>query len=162
MYLTKVTTGKAIIAIDPDSNKSGVAKIVKGEVVDVFALTLIQLDDYLSIHDSGKTVILIENVERDKCVYRRGETRPGVLTNIGMKVGMVKMQYRNICALADKYGYKVFPVGPLAKASPYISKAKKDAEFFKRLTGYVGKTNEEKRDAIMIGLYGPQQVKELN
>ena len=147
-----------IIAIDPDCRKSGVCKMHGDKIIDATNLTLIELFRYFSTQHKS-TKILIENVESDAATYIRKGQNSKQMSKIAQNVGAVKQRYRDICAFADHFGFKVYPITPLAKRSKHIALAKKDAEYFKKITGYQGRTNEDLRDAIMLAMFGREYIK---
>lgn len=140
---------KSILAIDPDVQKSGVARLSNGVITKLEKLTFAELVDVFSELDES-TVVLIENVELINTTFKRSKTNAAAMNKIAQNVGMVKGTYRHLVAMAEHYGVNITPVPPLGIRNPTARRAKQDAEFFKKLTGYQGRTNEDTRDAGMI------------
>lgn len=134
------------IGIDPDLVKSGVAKAVNGQIIELHSLTFPELLEYAAKHKEA--LFVVENVEYDKTTYFRPGTSPAVMRNISQKVGQVKGTYRQLLACLEYMGCKIEKVRPLR--GPVKAKAKRSASYFNQLTGWKGKTNEDKRDAALL------------
>lgn len=134
------------IGIDPDLVKSGVAKAENGKLVELLSLSFPELLEYAQQHKDA--LFVVENVEYDKTTYIRPGTKPAVMRNIAQKVGQVKGTARQLIACLEYMGCKVQKVRPLR--GPVKAKAKRSASYFNQLTGWKGRTNEDKRDAALL------------
>jgi hypothetical protein len=138
------------IGIDPDLVKSGVAVVVDGSLLTLDALSFFELIKFIDEHKHQARFVL-EDVEHDRVVYHRKGSNQAVMRSISQKVGMVKAIGRLLKEYLEGAGADYVLVKPL---QGQLKKAKKDAEFFNRLTGWDGKSNEDKRDAGVLALYG--------
>ncbi|MEY8205439.1 MAG: hypothetical protein RPR40_10225 [Bermanella sp.] len=140
-----------VIGIDPDLDKSGVA-IVKGEnVIELHALTFPELLAFAQRYKDHATFIL-ENVEYDKATYFRSGTNAAMMRKIAQNVGQVKGTARQLFNCLEHMGCNVIKVKPLT--GPVKKRAKKDAKYFNKITGWAGGSNEDKRDAALLALNG--------
>ncbi|MCP4595737.1 hypothetical protein [Neptuniibacter sp.] len=138
------------IGIDPDLIKSGAAVVVDGQLQELHALTFFELIQFIDKHREG-TRFFLEDVEHDKAVYIRPGTNRKQMLKIAQNVGSVKAIGRLLHGYLQDSGADYVLVKPL---QGYYKRAKKDADFFKKLTGWEGRTNEDKRDAALLALYG--------
>jgi len=143
-----------IIGIDPDLVKSGVAVVEDGRVVDLHSPDLFDLMEMaLEWRDLGAHFV-IEDVESMRPTFPRalkGGSREAQIAKISQNVGQVKAIARVLRAYMDRIGadYTMCkPLGGTAKA------AKRNADLFRNLTGWTGRSNEDTRDAAMLALYG--------
>lgn len=93
---------------------------------------------------------MLEDVEAIKATFMRKGQNPAAMRKIAQNVGQVKQTARLIKEMADYFGVDIVmvkPLGGLAKS------AKKNADLFKRLTGWEGRSNEDTRDAAMLALH---------
>lgn len=141
------------IGIDPDISKSGVAFVVAGRIERLEALCFVELIETIAEYKKGcvDVVVKLEDVESNKAMFARGPMPQNVKLNIAQKVGMVKAAARLIRESLEAKDIKVIMVKPLKGT---IKKAKKNADLFKSMTKWEGRTNEDKRDAALIALYG--------
>lgn len=138
-----------IIGIDPDLVKSGVAVTAGGRILTLDAMSFFDLIGFIDEH-KHQAVFHVENVEYCKAVYQRNVNQAG-MRKIAQNVGQVKAIGRLLAQYLEDAGADYKMIRPLVGP---IKKAKKDAEFFNRQTGWVGKSNEDKRDAALLALYG--------
>lgn len=138
------------IGIDPDLVKSGVAVAVDDKLITLDAMSFFDLIRFIDEH-KHKARFVLEDVEADKATYHRRGTSQATMRAIAQKVGMVKAICRLLSDYLEGAGADYVKVRPLQGA---VKKAKRDAAFFNRLTGWEGRTNEDKRDAALLALYG--------
>lgn len=144
-----------IIAIDPDLVKSGVAVIHRGRLTHLYSMKFMELMEFvlMNIDTVGKNnvVVCMENPEANKPVFHRAGTNKNTMLKIAQNVGQVKAVARLIHESLEYNCVTCHKVTPL---KGMVKRAKKDAELFKKLTGWEGRSNEDQRDAALIGLYG--------
>ena len=143
---------KIIIGIDPDLVKSGVAITQAQQIISLDAMSFFQLIQFIEEH-KHQACFHLEDVEHDKAVYRRpGVKSAAVERSIAQKVGQVKAIGRLLKQYLIDTGADFKLIKPLKGVTK--RNAKKNAEYFNRLTGWAGKSNEDKRDAALLALYG--------
>lgn len=74
------------------------------------------------------------------------------MRKMAKNVGQVKGVKRVLVECLQHEGIPVRLVKPLK--GHYKKKAKQDTKFFNQLTGWAGSSNEDKRDAGLLALYG--------
>ncbi len=142
--------GRLVIGIDPDLIKSGVALAKDGELLELQAMAFPQLLESARRWIADKALFVVEDVEHHATTYRRSGTNASQHARIAQNVGQVKATARILVECLRHLGAEVQQVKPLAGKR----QAKKDANYFAQLTGWQGRTNEDKRDAGMLALYG--------
>ncbi len=138
-----------IISIDPDLVKSGVAVIQDGKIQALLALSFYDLTQFIEQHPTA--LYVIENVEYDKTTYIRPGLSRAAMNKVAQNVGQVKGTHRQILNWLEAKGCQVKRVAPLK--GPVKQRAKKDAKYFNKITGWTGSSNEDKRDAALLGLF---------
>jgi hypothetical protein len=144
-----------VIGIDPDLVKSGVAVSFNGSLSQLYALSFPELLEFAKSKyaEHGERVeFIVEEVEADKTTYNRKKTNEHQMRKIAQNVGQVKGVKRVLVECLQHEGIAVRLVKPLKGV--YKKKAKADAKFFNQLTGWTGSSNEDKRDAGLLALYG--------
>lgn len=137
-----------VIGIDPDLVKSGVAEVKKGQIIDLQALAFFDLINLIDDR-ADDAVFVLEDVEHSKSVYIRPGTSPAQMRKIAQNVGQVKAIGRLLKQYLEGSGARFVMVKPLRGTA---KKAKKDASYFNKITGWTGISNEDKRDAGMLAL----------
>jgi len=137
-----------VIGIDPDLKKSGVAVVINGEVITLDCLKLLNLIEFIYEH-KHRAHFVIENVNHDKATYIRSGTNNRVMQNISQKVGMVKAIGIVIEEILADIGAEYTSMKPLRGS---VKKAKNDAKLFNKITGWEGKSNQDKRDAALLAM----------
>ena len=147
-----------VIGIDPDMIASGVAVIYGPEnlrkIHSLNSVKLFALADFVkSVGRVQDVIVKIEDVEANKGLFAsRQNNNKAVSIKIAMSVGKVQATTHHIRELLESAGYTVKMVTPLKGAVK--QQAKKDAEYFNKLTGWSGRSNADQRDAALIALYG--------
>lgn len=136
------------IGIDPDLVKSGVALVDGGKILELHALSFYELTQLIEQYPDAHYVV--ENVEYDKTTYIRPGLSRAAMCKVAQNVGQVKGTHKHIYDWLTEKGCKVTRVQPLR--GPVKQKAKTSADYFNRLTGWTGRSNEDKRDAALIAL----------
>ncbi|WP_028471307.1 hypothetical protein [Neptunomonas japonica] len=139
-----------IIGIDPDLEKSGVATVLDNKIVALDAMSFFELITFINEHIRVARFV-VEDVEHDKATYYRPGTTQAGMRKIAQNVGQVKAIGRLLANYLRDSDADYILVKPL---KGHLKRAKKDSEFFNQLTGWVGRTNEDKRDAGLLALYG--------
>ncbi|SEG12939.1 hypothetical protein [Marinobacterium lutimaris] len=146
------------IGIDPDLVKCGVAVTENGKVLELLALHYHDLQAFITEHsDPEQYKYVLENVEVDGTYYEKpGRDRGsrGKRDKVNQNVGQVKAVGRFIGDWLERQGANYEMVTPLQGTA---KKAKKDAVFFRQVTGWYGKSNQDTRDAAMLALFGTRQ-----
>ena len=142
---------KYVIGIDPDLVKSGVAVTNCKQIMSLDSLLFFDLIRFIDRHIDDAFFVL-EDVEHDKTVYHRRGTSQAGMRRISQNVGQVKAIGRLIGDYLQGAGADFSRVKPLQGG---IKRAKKDADYFNQLTGWVGRSNQDVRDAALLALYGP-------
>jgi hypothetical protein len=130
-----------IVGIDPDIDKSGVAAIVDGALI----LRNLTFTDLITCIGNDARKIKCMYVEAGwlyKTASWHVATSKSMAANIGMKVGQNQAAGKLMIQFFESWGIKVVLVKPTS--------SKLDADQFKRLTKYQGRTNQETRDAAML------------
>jgi hypothetical protein len=142
------------IGIDPDMIASGIA-VVNGK--KVLHLLSIKLPDLIrtikAIGAPAEVCIKLEDPEANKGLFasRKNENK-AVSVAIAMSVGKVQATTHHIKELLESEGYAVKMVRPLK--GEVKRRAKADDKYFNNLTGWTGRSNQDKRDAALIALFG--------
>lgn len=145
------------IGIDPDMIASGFAVVNGKQITNLHSVKLPNLIAAVqAIGAPGEVVIKLENPEANKVVFSRAITgaknQRAVKDVIAMKVGKVMATAHHIKELLESCGYAVKMVTPLK--GQLKRQAKDDAEYFNKITGWTGRSNQDQRDAALIALWG--------
>lgn len=140
------------IGIDPDLVKSGVGVAMDGELVTLDAMPFFELIRFIDEHKHQARFVL-EDVEHDRAVYARPGMSRNQMLKIAQNVGQVKAIGRQLRQYLEGADADFVMIKPL---QGYLKKAKKDAALFNKLTGWTGSSNEDKRDAGMLALFGEE------
>ena len=146
---------KTIIGIDPDIVKSGLAVVRDNEILHLESLSFVDLVNAVSQVPYGKDglVIKIENPEAIKPLFgAKTKNKRAIREKICQDVGKCKATARLICEVLESKGYIVQKIKPLT--GPTKKQAKASADYFNKITGWTGRSNEDKRDAALIALFG--------
>jgi hypothetical protein len=163
-----------VIGIDPDLEKSGVGVAVDGRLSDLRSMDLFDLCTFIDEYHALGATFVVEDVESMKPTFHRqlkAGNRQAQISKISQNVGQVKAIARVVRKYLDRVGADYVMVKPLTGAERYrdaagrerlfyfktggsIKGIKEDAELFNQVTGWSGQSNEDKRDAAMLALYG--------
>lgn len=140
------------IGIDPDIEKPGVAIIKDGQYTAVSSLTMPDLFDLIAECKGESCVTFyVEDVNTDSATYYRHRpsavSKQSVQNKISQHVGMCMGAAKTICHVIEHYGCNLVMVKPKARAH---KTAKHEADYFQRITGWQGRTNQDSRDAAML------------
>ena len=130
-----------LIGIDPDTEKSGVA--IKHDVLELYNFNFFQLYDFLYNFKDKNIKVYIE------CGFLNGGNRHKVFggslslnSKIGERIGANHEIAKKICEMCEYLKIEFIQVRP--------TKAKCNSDYFKKITGYKKRTNQEQRDALML------------
>lgn len=146
-----------IIGIDPDMIASGFAVVKDGKIISLMSVKLTLLVEHVQQFGQPSDVIIkLENPAANKTVFTRdisgARNQRAVKDAIAMRVGKVMATTHHIKEILEWAGYNVQMIKPLS--GKVKSQSKLDAEYFNRLTGWTGRSNQDKRDAALIALFG--------
>lgn len=144
-----------IIAIDPDTQKSGVAYLkISTEQLEVSNLSFPDLLDYIQraksiSSETGESVLIIVEAgwKHSKSDFR--DIQGKAATRIAKNVGANHETGRKIIEMCKHYGLDVMDVFPLKKCWNGIG-GKITQEEIEIITGLKGRTNQDGRDAALI------------
>jgi len=138
---------KIVVGIDPDSDKHGVAIYNDGELDSLESWQLTDVIDFLEcMHPSIKVVFSIENVMANQFVYSRNNQKNMALQGkIGMSIGRCQQSQVEIMRILDHYEV------PYVLHKPTKDNWDKDKNKFQKVTGWIGKSNEDTRSAAYFG-----------
>ena len=141
-----------IIGIDPDIEASGMAIIKDGKIEAMLKIPFPELiEKIVSAHKQGKIVVKLEDVEANKPMFVRNLAGAKQAMKVAQNVGMCKGVARMIKESLEYHGVTVQMIKPL---KGNVKKAKKDASYFNQITGWEKRSNEDCRDAALIGIFG--------
>ena len=144
---------KIIIGIDPDLDKSGVAIYRPDQSLELHCLTFPEVLSLFDEQAGNIQKVVIEAGWLNAKSNFHGATNKNIAERIGKNVGENHAAGKLLECCARAKGLDVQLLRPTAK--------KKNAEQFKRITGYQGSTNPEKRDAGMLVFGMPFKNMEL-
>lgn len=129
-----------IIGIDPDLIKSGVA--ILGDSLELKTLTFAEtVELFRTQQDQIKKVVIEAGWLNKKANFRTSHSKL-VSEQISKRVGENHATGKLLVEMAKSFNLNVVEVRP--------TRTKKNAEEFRRITGYMGRTNPEVRDAGML------------
>lgn len=131
-----------IIGIDPDLTKSGVA--ILSPSLELKNLTFAEIVNLFSSQQENIKKVVIEAGWLNKKANMHGapKQRKSVGEQIARRVGLNHATGMHLADMAESLGLKVVLIRP--------TRSKKNAEDFKRITGWTGRSNQETRDAAML------------
>lgn len=131
-----------IIGIDPDLIKSGVA--ILGDSLELKNLTFVQTVELFRTQQEVIKKVVIEAgwLNSKSNMHGRIGQRKSVGERIAKNVGENHATGKLLVEMAKSFNLDVVEVSP--------TRTKKNAEEFRRITGYMGRTNSEVRDAGML------------
>ena len=131
-----------VIGLDPGLN-TGVAIYKDGKLTELLTIEPIGLPDILNSIFDEPTFIVFEDSRLQSHIWIPSQSK-GVAANIARKVGMVDAWCYMIERLCENYDIAYMRISPKAKGE------KLNAEDFKRITGWTGKSNQHERDSAMV------------
>lgn len=131
-----------VIGIDPGLN-TGIAIYEDGKLTELLTIEPINLADIFSHYSGEPLFIAFEDSRLQSHIWIPSQSK-GVAANIARKIGMVDAWCYMIERLCENYDVAYMRISPKAKGE------KLNAEDFKRITGWDGKSNQHERDAAMV------------
>jgi hypothetical protein len=145
---------KIIIGIDPDGDKHGVAIYNHGRLVDLRSRNLVDIIDLLSSFDIDTDLEAhIEDVNGVSAAFMARDKKANIHIKLKMaqSIGMCKQSQIELERLFESKDIKV--------VKHKISKMwKKDKAQFDKVTGWIGRSNEDTRSAAYFGFLGLKKV----
>lgn len=131
-----------IIGIDPDLDASGVATLKNGQIEKLECLDFPKVIEFIHLQKPLiKKVVIEAGWLNAKSNWHQAKTIQ-VAAKIGKNVGENHATGKILAQMIEAMGVSVQLVRPTS--------SKLNAEQFKRLTGFAGMTNPEKRDAGVL------------
>lgn len=133
------------IGIDPDVDKSGVAYYErKTKIIELSNLTFFQLFDYLNFCKSkGEFKVVVEAGWLNKSNWHKVDKgSSSINAKIGQRTGANHEVGKKIVEMCEYLEIEFKLVKPTRK--------KLDSASFNKITGTIGRTNQEQRDAGML------------
>lgn len=147
---------KYVIGIDPGSTKGhGVAIYEDGKLVNIEMSELMPLYSLLStLKQSGSVIVHIEDVMAQKAVWHGKKQSKEAYGKTSQNVALCKwsqVEVERMCAYID-----------VKVVKHRVSKCWKATDSgqaqFKKVTGWIGRSNEDKRSAAYFGWLGTQSA----
>ena len=145
-----------VIGIDPDIDKSGVAYLnVNNRTLEVSTLSFAQVVEYFNHvveqKKAGQSVIVV--VEASWMMksnwHLKFGSRKEYAAATGYKVGQNHQTGKLLCEMARAIGLEVLKHAPLRKCWKGKD-GKITADELQQITGLIGRTNQESRDAALL------------
>jgi hypothetical protein len=145
---------KLVIGIDPDSEKHGVSIYIDKKIEALFSITLIDLlnliNGQVKFNQSINEIeIHIEDVCANSAVFRGGHS-VSVQQSLARRLGKCQQSQVEVERMAEHLGVKVVK----HKISKKWKCAKIGKAEFERVTGWIGRSNEDTRSAAWFGFLG--------
>lgn len=139
---SRMVMNQIIIGIDPDLEKSGVA--ILGQSLELKNLTFAETVALFRNRESEIKKVIIEAGWKNAKSNFHGYIgqRKSVGERIAKNVGENHATGKLLVEMAKAQGLEVVELRP--------SRSKVDAKEFNRVTGWVGRSNQEQRDAAML------------
>lgn len=127
-----------IYGLDPGAN-TGFAIYHNGRLENLLTIQPHQIAKYVT----GANRVVFEDSRLTSHLFTTNKSRP-VALKMARKVGQVDAYCNIITAICAELGIPCHGISPKDKG------AKMDAERFKAVTGWAGKSNQHERDAAMV------------
>ena len=145
---------KITIGIDPDAKAHGVAVYEDGILIILKSMPLMELVGTLQRFAHLEPVVHIEDVNAVSAAFSATRSKSAVSAAAKMKmaqhIGMCKQAQIEVERLCEHFGVKVVK----HKISKQWKSAGNGKAMFKRLTGWLGQSNEDTRSAAYFGWLG--------
>lgn len=142
-----------VVGIDPDLKKSGIAVVSGKKLTRLESLKFMDVLPFLN--DIGGPLNVRVKLENPSSISTTFSTRIGMSQRAAMSVAQDVGRVKAVCELMYEAikdaGYEIDLIKPLKGP---IKQAKDDREYFNKITGWQGQSNQDKRDAALIALWG--------
>lgn len=138
-----MSLSKYVIGVDPDSKKHGVATYRNGRLAQLDMMSTIDVVEHAQA--CNMAIVSIEDVASNKFVYSRNTNTKAVQSNIAMKVGRCQQAQIELERLLEHFGVTVI------RHKPQRGNWAKNKTQFERVTGWIGRSNEDTRSAAYFG-----------
>ncbi|HEC73132.1 MAG TPA: hypothetical protein ENI26_02030 [Methylophaga aminisulfidivorans] len=136
---------RIVYGIDPDSDKHGVAIYVEGRLMELKAMSLMELIGAASTRKEDK-LFSIEDVMANQFVYTRNQkSSKAQQSKIAMHIGRCQQAQVELMRALDNLGI------PYQLHKPQRGNWAKNKEQFRKVTGWDGRSNEDTRSAAYFG-----------
>ena len=143
---------KIIIGIDPDSKAHGIAVYKDGKLFEILTSTLLDIYRFYIRpygYDSTEIEFHIEDVCANNFVYsRNNKGNKSVTFKIAMSIGRCQQSQSELMRFLDEYKIKY------VLHKPQKNNWAKNKHQFEKVTGWVGRSNEDTRSAAYFGFLG--------
>jgi hypothetical protein len=138
---------KILIGIDPDVEKNGFAiYFLETKILELYKLDFFKIFEYLKTNKKNYHIkVIVDAGWLNKSNFHVIGINKRVNGKIGEKVGANHQVGKLLIEMCNYLGVEVFENKP--------TKSKLNHETFVKITGYAGRTCQEKRDAGML-VYG--------
>jgi hypothetical protein len=135
-----------IVGIDPDSTKSGVAMSEGGKLTRLVNLSFFDLTEFLRENAANISLVVVEAGWLNQSNWHLARyMSANKAASIGNDTGRNHQTGILICEVCEGLSIKCRLSKPNKK-----NITKNNAEAFKKITGWQGRTNPETRDAAML------------
>jgi hypothetical protein len=139
-----------ILGIDPDAESHGAAFFADGNLTRLEKLTIVELMNIAREANLGaygdEVRFSIENVCANNFVYARNvHASKNAQSQIAMRIGRCQQSQVELMRILDHFGIKYSLHKPTAKNWA------KNKELFEKVTGWIGRSNEDTRSAAYFG-----------
>lgn len=131
-----------LVAIDPDLEKSGIAVLHDTKQIEYTTLSFVDTMAFIRMNAPIIKCVYLEAGWLNQKSNWHGAKNMSVASRIGKNVGENHATGKLLKQCIEAEGVKVVEVKPTSK--------KLNAEEFERLTKIKTRTNQEKRDAVML------------
>lgn len=139
-----------IIGVDPDSKAHGVAVYDNNKLIELRSMALVEFIELLdNINDPNIIEVHIEDVCASSAAFTSRDSKQNINVKLKMAqfIGMCKQSQIELERMVEHRGIKI--------VKHKISKMwKKDKAQFEKVTGWVGRSNEDTRSAAYFGFLG--------
>ncbi len=129
---------RTIVGIDPGQN-TGIATYHDGKLTSLKTIKPHQMRDAIV----GADMVVFEDSRLTSFMFNTVNSRPAAL-KMARNVGQVDAWCSLIDAICEEAGIKAYGISPKQKG------VKLNAEFFSKVTGWAGSSNQHERDGAMV------------
>lgn len=135
-----------LIGIDPDTKKYGVAVYINNKLTELLSLDVVSLFHLLK--DSGADHCGIEDVKKNSFIYARNiKDNTTIGAKIAQDVGACKHSQEVAERFIEHFGI------PIIRVKPSAGNWAANKKNFELMTGWKGRSNDDKRAAAWVGYH---------